>query len=77
MTEKKESKGKISLNSRFWRTLLIVLAAFLTFACPTYMVYALVNVLKADYFASIFSGFASFIIGLALVLYLIKKDIFA
>ena len=80
MTEKKQkSKSRISikldLSSKFWKTLLTVLAAFLTFAGPTYMVYVLMNILKIYYFVSMISGIVLFIAGLVLVRFLIKKKI--
>ena len=80
MTEKKQkSKSRISirldLSSKFWKTFLLVLAVFLTFAGPTYIVYALLNVLKINYVVSMASGFALFIVGLVLIWYLIKRKI--
>lgn len=80
MTEKKQkSKSRISirldLSSKFWKTLLIVLAVFLTFAGPTYIVYALLNVLKINYIVSMASGFALFIVGVVLIWYLIKNKV--
>jgi hypothetical protein len=80
MNEKKQKgKGRVSvrldLSSRFWKTFLIVLAAVLTFAGPTYVVYALVNILKINYAVSMISGFALFIAGLVLVWYLIKSKV--
>jgi hypothetical protein len=80
MTEKKrQSKGKTSagldLSSKFWKTLLTVLAAFLTFAGPTYVIYVLIRILKIDYFLSMISGIALFIIGLVLIWYLIKNKV--
>ena len=80
MTEKKQkSKSRISirldLSSKFWKTFLLVLAVFLTFAGPTYIVYALLNVLKINYAVSMASGFALFIVGLVLIWYLIKRKI--
>ncbi|MDH5451704.1 MAG: hypothetical protein OEX77_12570 [Candidatus Bathyarchaeota archaeon] len=80
MTEKKrESKRKTSarldLSSKFWKTSLTVLAAILIFAGPTYMVYVFINILKIDYFLSMISGVVLFMIGLALIWYLIKNKI--
>jgi len=81
MTEQKQkNKGKISisfdLNSKFWKTFLVVLAAFLTFAGPTYVVYVVfLKVLDMDYFTSMVSGFALFIAGLVLIWYLIRNKI--
>jgi len=75
--DKKENKtpGKAILASGFWRTLLIIFAALLTFAGPTYVVYAFNSVLKIDYAISVVSGFVLFIIGLAIIWYLIKQKV--
>jgi hypothetical protein len=78
MTEKKEkSKStRLDLNSKFWKTFLVILAAFLTFAGPTYVVYVVfLKILKMDYAVSIASGFALFIVGLVLIWYLIKRKV--
>lgn len=81
MTEKKQkSKSRISirldLSSKFWKTFLIVLAAFLTFAGPTYIVYVVfLKILNMDYAVSMASGFALFIAGLVLIWYLIKNKV--
>jgi hypothetical protein len=66
---------KFDLSSKFWRTLLLVLAAFLVFLGPTYVVYVLNIILEINYAVSMASGFAIFIAGLALIVYLIKKGI--
>jgi cytochrome c oxidase assembly factor CtaG len=76
MAKKKgETSVRLDLSSKFWKTLLTVLAAFLTFAGPTYMVYVLKNILKIDYIVSMISGIVLFIAGLVLVWFLIKKKI--
>jgi len=76
MAKKKgETSDRLDLSSKFWKTLLTVLAAFLTFAGPTYMVYVLMNILKIYYFVSMISGIVLFIAGLVLVRFLIKKKI--
>jgi len=80
MTEKKgKNKGRTSvrldLSSDFWRTFLTVLAAFLTFVGPTYVVYVLINILKVDYGISMISGIILFIAGLVLIWYLTRKKI--
>ncbi len=52
MTEKKQkSKStRLDLNSKFWKTFFIVLAVFLTFAGPTYIVYVVfLKILKMNY----------------------------
>jgi hypothetical protein len=72
---KKNSFTRLDLSSKFWKTFLVVLAALLTFAGPTYIVYAGVKILKIDYAVSMASGFALFIVGLVLIWYLIKKKI--
>lgn len=77
--EKGKSKSKASLrfdlSSRFWKTFLVILAAFLTFAGPTYMVYLFLNVLDLSYAVSMISGFILFVAGLAFIWYLIKHKI--
>ena len=76
MAKKKgETSARLDLSSKFWKTLLTVLAAFLTFAGPTYMVYVLMNMLKIDYFVSMTSGIVLFVAGLVLIWYLIRKKI--
>jgi cytochrome c oxidase assembly factor CtaG len=76
MAKKKgETSARLDLSSKFWKTLLTVLAAFLTFAGPTYMVYVLMNILKIDYFVSMISGIILFTAGLVLIWFLIKKKI--
>jgi hypothetical protein len=73
--EQKAKKTMLKMSSKFWKTLLIVLSVLLIFAGPTYMVYVLINILEINYFISMGSGFAFFIVGLVLLLYLIKKGI--
>ncbi|MGQ9530218.1 MAG: hypothetical protein ACUVTC_02145 [Candidatus Bathycorpusculaceae bacterium] len=73
-SEMKENR-RFNLSSRFWRTLLLVLAALLTFAGPTYFVYVLNIILEINYAVSMASGFALFLVGLALIWYLIKKGV--
>jgi hypothetical protein len=78
MTEKKEKSKttRFDLNSKFWKTFLVILAVLLTFAGPTYLVYVVfLKILKIDYIVSMASGFALFIVGLALIWYLIKRKI--
>jgi len=80
MTEKKrKSKGKIlgrlDLSSKFWKTFLTVLAAFLTFVGPTYIPYVLIRIMKFDYFISMVSGIVLFIVGLMFMWFLIRNKI--
>ncbi|MCK4474449.1 hypothetical protein KAU30_01295 [Candidatus Bathyarchaeota archaeon] len=74
---KSESKAslRLDLSSRFWKAFLAILAAFLTFVGPTYMVYLFLNVLDLSYAVSMISGFILFVAGLALIWYLIKRKI--
>jgi len=78
MTEEKQ-KSKISakfdLTSKFWKVFLTLLAAVLTFAGPTYIVYVLLDILKIDYAVSMVSGFVLFLAGLVLIWYLIKNKV--
>jgi hypothetical protein len=71
--DQKSGRSSLNLSSRFLRTFLIVLTVFLIFAGPTYVVYVLLHVLELNYLISMSFGFALFIIGLVLLLYLIKK----
>ena len=75
--EKEETKNRfhtgLDVNSKFWKTILVILAAFMTFAGPTYVVYVLIRILNIDYAISMITGFGLFVIGLALIWYLIKK----
>jgi cytochrome c oxidase assembly factor CtaG len=79
MTEKKgkNKSTRLDLNSKFWKTFLAILAAFLTFAGPTYIIYVLLNVFEMNYFVSMASGFALFIVGLVLTWYLIRRKVFS
>jgi L-lactate permease len=63
------------LSSKFWRTLLMVVAVILIFAGPTYIPYLLNSILHVDYVASVVSGFALLVVGLLLLWYLIRKRI--
>jgi hypothetical protein len=65
---------KFDLNSSFWRVSLTLLAALLTFGGP-YVVLAAFKVLDLDYVISVALGFVVFVIGLALMLFLIKKKV--
>jgi len=78
MAEKKQKNKSIrpDLSSKFWKTFLVVLAVFLTFAGPTYIVYVVfLKIIKLDYIVSMASGFALFIVGLVLIWYLIKRKV--
>jgi capsule polysaccharide export protein KpsE/RkpR len=70
-----ETSGGFDLSSKFWRTFLVIVAAFLIFAGPTYVPYVLVDMLKVNYAASMVSGFILLVAGLVLMLYLVRKKI--
>jgi hypothetical protein len=63
------------VNSKLLRVLLIIVTVILIFAGPTYIPYILSTILNLNYIASVVSGFALFIVGLLLTLYLIRKKI--
>ena len=67
--------GGFDLSSKFMRVFLVIMAALLIFAGPTYVPYLLLDFLKVNYVASIVSGFVLLIIGLTLMWYLIRKKI--
>ena len=67
--------GRFDVSSKFWRVFLVIAVVFLIFVGPTYISYVLFNILDVNYFASIVSGLALFIVGLLLMLFLIRKKI--
>lgn len=76
MAEEKEQKNRFTnmQDSKFWKTLLLIAAVFLTFAGPTYVAYALIQI-KVDFIVSMVSGFALFFVGAVLMWYLIKNKV--
>ena len=77
MVENDESNnvGRFDVSSKFWRIFLVIVAVFLIFAGPTYISYVLFDILNVNYVASVVSGFALFIVGLLLMLFLVRKKI--
>jgi len=73
--DKSRTSARFDLKSRPWKAFLVVLAAFLTFAGPTYVVYVLLNVLDISYAVSMVSGFVLLVAGLVLLWYLIKNKV--
>jgi hypothetical protein len=67
--------GRFDVSSKIMRVLLIIVTVFLIFAGPTYVSYVLFDILNVNYVASVVSGFALFIVGLLLMLFLIRKKI--
>jgi hypothetical protein len=70
-----KSVGGFDLNSKFMRVFLVIVAALLVFAGPTYVPYVLADILKVNQAASVVFGFVLLAMGLALMLYLIRKKI--
>lgn len=71
--EKQKKFSRIGVNSKVWKTFLVILAAFLTFAGPTYVVYVLQSLLDISSAVSIGCGFILFVAGLFLDWYLVKN----
>jgi hypothetical protein len=69
------SIGGFDISSKFWRVFLVLVAAFLIFAGPTYVSYVLSDVLKINYVASIVAGLVLFGAGLVLIMFLVRKKI--
>ena len=74
MVENDESIG-FGMDSKFMRILLIIVTVLLLFAGPTYVPYVLSSVLSLSSVVSIAAGFALFIVGLFLVMFLVRKKI--
>ena len=74
---KNKGRGRVRFDSasEFWKTVLTLLAVFLTFAGPTYLVYMFINVLKMNYHISLISGSALLVVGITLIWYLVKNEI--
>jgi uncharacterized membrane-anchored protein len=70
-----KSSSRFDLSSKFWRTVLVIVAALLVFAGPTYVPYLLANHLKVNYAASVILGLVLFLVGLALIWYLVRKKV--
>jgi hypothetical protein len=73
-TEDDGSIRKFDLNSRFWKSLLTIVAVALIFLGPTYITYAL-TVLNVAYLTSLIMGIVVFAIGIVLLIYLIKRKV--
>jgi hypothetical protein len=68
------SIGKFDIESKFWKTLLTIVAVALIFLGPTYITYAL-TALNVAYLTSLIVGIAVFAVGIALLIYLIMKKV--
>jgi flagellar basal body-associated protein FliL len=77
MTENNENGQVNTLDSKFMKVALMVVAVLLIFVGPTYIPYLLSDILKVDYVASIVVGALLFIVGLVMLVYLYRKKIIA
>jgi hypothetical protein len=73
MTQPQETNSFVT--SKFGKVLLTVITMVLIFAGPTYVVYALTNLLKINFAASIVAGLVLLIVGLFMLRFLVKKQI--
>lgn len=69
-----ESAGMFDINSKFMRTLLLILTVLLIFAGPTYVPYVLIS-LNIYYWASVLVGLALLVVGFVLLWFLVRKKI--
>jgi len=65
-TELEKSK-KIKLNATQYKTIWMLVAVFLIFIGPTYIVYLFYDVLGVDYLVSMLTGFILFSLGLIIL----------
>ncbi len=63
------------MNSKFWRTSLLIVSVLLIFAGPTYVPYLMSDVAGIDYIASIGVGVVLLVVGLFLMGFLIRKKV--
>ncbi len=63
------------INSKFWRTTLLIISVLLIFAGPTYVPYFMSDIAGINYFVSIAAGVVLLIAGLFLMLFLIRKKV--
>jgi uncharacterized membrane protein HdeD (DUF308 family) len=68
-----ESSSMFDMNSKFWRTTLLIVAVLLIFAGPTYVPYVMTDILDVSYVASVFVGLVLLIVGLLLLWFLVRK----
>ena len=75
MTENNENVQVSGFESKFMKVAMTIVAVFLIFIGPTYIPFLLSDILKVDYIASIGLGAVLFIVGLAVLIYLIRKKV--
>jgi hypothetical protein len=76
MTETMENENGGFLQSKFNRVFLTLITMVLLFAGPTYVPYALSQVIIVDNFITLAVGGLFFALGLVLLIYLVKKKVF-
>lgn len=74
-SESKNNNSLFDVNSKFMKIFLVLVAALLVFAGPTYIPYLLAEGLSINYVAAMVFGFGLLIAGLVLIFYLIRKKI--
>jgi cytochrome c biogenesis protein CcdA len=74
-TEQKQTLGTFNMQSRFVRTLLVIVAAALIFVGPTYGTYVFMQVLDLSYAISTIAGIVLLIVGLVLIWFLIRRKV--
>ena len=75
MTKDEENVSVTGIYSKFWRITLVIVSMLLIFVGPTYLPYAMVDVLKIGYLTSIGVGFVLFVAGMLLMLFLVRKKL--
>ena len=78
MTENEEIqtlKNTSFMESKFGKVVITIIAVFLVFAGPTYVIYGLSVIIKVDLAASAVVGLVLFIIGLFMIRSLVQKEI--
>jgi len=75
MTKNNENLQDNGIDSKFMKVTLTIVAVFLIFVGPTYVPYLMSDILKVDYIASIAVGAVLLLVGLALLVYLIRKKV--
>jgi hypothetical protein len=74
-TQTEENTSRMSLDSRYMKTLLILVTGVLLFVGPTYVPYAAIHVLKLSFIRAMLGGFIVFLIGLVLLWFIIRRKI--
>jgi hypothetical protein len=71
----KESTGMLDMNSKFWRTTLLLVSMVMIFAGPTYIPYLMADIAHIDYVVSVVVGVVLLAVGLVLMWFLVRKKI--